>query len=481
MPPKVMGTDTYFLYTRPCCYYLQLRHNIEYMLNSSSTKVLFTLFITILVQAFLLVLISIPQAVSAYTDFGSMPCGGSLVCNSGGDSTPAQCPSGQTMVNGSCCPNEYVVTTTTGSGKGASTTYSCVVPAPTASISQVQSTTASGQSFTVTYGRGGGGPAISCVLQRQAPGGSYTQIHSNTGGTTTGSETLSTPGTYYYRAQCYGTGGYSSWSTISHLVVGPPTSFISQSNSSTVTNQAFTVTYGRSGGDSANSCRLERQDPGGSYTQIHSNSGGTSDVGQSLGTAGTYGYRALCSGFGGSSSWSSLAHSVTVPPPTLSFTADQYTIPYNTATTLRWTSQNTTSCTAGGDWSGSKSVNGSESTGSLISPVTYYLQCYNSLNQSTSPTPVTINLEYGDGASIEVNNSIVHRGSSIIATWSTGSSIPANCQLKAGSVILESALSSTTGSLDHTITGETILTIDCENGLNTDEVTVKVLPTFQES
>ena len=315
------------------------------------------------------------------SDSGSSDSGGTYT------PTPQGCPSGTTLIGGTCCPNQYVVTTTTGSGKGASTTQTCNLPPPTpptATISQSKATTVTGESFSIGYGRSGGGSATSCVLQRES-----STVDSNGGGISNFNDNLSTPGTYTYRSQCYGPGG--------------------------------------------------------------------------------------------SSAWVSLDHTVTLPPPTLSFTADQYTIPYNTATTLRWTSQNTTSCTAGGDWSGSKSVNGSESTGSLISPVTYYLQCYNSLNQSTSPTPVTINLEYGDGASIEVNNSIVHRGSSIIATWSTGSSIPANCQLKAGSVILESALSSTTGSLDHTITGETILTIDCENGLNTDEVTVKVLPTFQES
>ena len=451
------------------------------MLNSSSTKVLFAFFITISIQAFLLILISTPQTVSAYTDFGSLPCGGSLICPSDGGSTPAQCPSGQTMVNGSCCPNQYVVTTTTGSGKGASTSYSCVIPPPTSTITQVKSTTTSGESFTVTYGRGGGGAASSCTLQRQSPGGSYIQIHSNTGGMSIGTENLSTAGTYYYRAQCYGPGGYSSWNSITHVVVAPPIATISQSKTSTETNESFNITYGRSGGGAATSCTLERQNPGGSFTQINSNGGNTSNVSESLSTAGTYSYRAQCTGQGGSSSWSSLAHSVIVPPPTLSFTADQYTIPYNTATTLRWTSANATSCTAGGDWSGSKATNGNESTDSLVSPLTYLLQCSNSLGQSTSPTSITINLEYGAGASIEVDTPIVRRDSSVTATWSTGSSIPANCQIKTGSVVLESPLASTTGSFDYPINGEVILAIDCEDGLNTDEVIIKVLPTFQES
>ena len=39
------------------------------------------------------------------------------------------------------------------------------------------------------------------------------------------------------------------------------------------------------------------------------------------------------------------------------------TVPYNTAATISWTSSGATSCTASGDWSGSKATSGSESTG----------------------------------------------------------------------------------------------------------------------
>lgn len=51
------------------------------------------------------------------------------------------------------------------------------------------------------------------------------------------------------------------------------------------------------------------------------------------------------------------------------------TIPYNSSATLSWTSTNSNSCTASGDWSGSKSTYGSESTGNLISSKSYTLTC----------------------------------------------------------------------------------------------------------
>lgn len=41
--------------------------------------------------------------------------------------------------------------------------------APTVTLTQSLSSTAPGQSFTVTYGRSGGGPATSCVLERYEP------------------------------------------------------------------------------------------------------------------------------------------------------------------------------------------------------------------------------------------------------------------------------------------------------------------------
>ncbi|MEX0913295.1 MAG: hypothetical protein WDZ56_02060, partial [Candidatus Paceibacterota bacterium] len=174
-------------------------------------------------------------------------------------------------------------------------------------------------------------------------------------------------------------------------------------------------------------------------------------------------------------------HEVVVPPPTLSFRADEYRVPYNTATTLRWTSQNATACTASGAWSGNKAVNDSEGTANLTSATTYFLQCRNSINQTTSPAAVTINIIYGTGADIEVDPTIVRKNNPVTVTWDTGTSDPANCQIQIGSLVLQSPLTSSTGSLIRTVTGETTFILDCEDGNNNDEATVRVLPHFQET
>lgn len=65
-----------------------------------------------------------------------------------------------------------------------------------------------------------------------------------------------------------------------------------------------------------------------------------------------------------------------IPAPTLNFWADNTNLSYNTATTLRWTAANATSCTAFNGWSDAKnSTGGSESTGNLTSQKTYVLAC----------------------------------------------------------------------------------------------------------
>jgi|GEM_PF-3811719 len=75
------------------------------------------------------------------------------------------------------------------------------------------------------------------------------------------------------------------------------------------------------------------------------------------------------------------------PSPALSFTAADYTPTWGTATTLSWDAQNVTSCTASGDWSGSKALSGSESTGVMWWNKTFVLTCtgaYGSIAKTVS-------------------------------------------------------------------------------------------------
>ena len=66
------------------------------------------------------------------------------------------------------------------------------------------------------------------------------------------------------------------------------------------------------------------------------------------------------------------------------------TLPYNTAASLSWTSSNADYCYASGAWSGTKSLNGSQSTDNLTSSKTYTLTCSGSGGSASDS--VTINV-----------------------------------------------------------------------------------------
>ena len=92
-----------------------------------------------------------------------------------------------------------------------------------------------------------------------------------------------------------------------------------------------------------------------------------------------------------------------VPPtqnPTVDLTADSYNIQEGGSTTLRWSSNNATSCNASGGtngWSGSKSLSGSFPTGSLNYSTTYTITCTNS-SGNTAFDSVTVSVSgYEDG------------------------------------------------------------------------------------
>ena len=56
-------------------------------------------------------------------------------------------------------------------------------------------------------------------------------------------------------------------------------------------------------------------------------------------------------------------------------TVDPTTVALNATATLSWTAVNATSCTASGDWSGPRAVNGSIATQSLSQDATFELTC----------------------------------------------------------------------------------------------------------
>lgn len=134
----------------------------------------------------------------------------------------------------------------------------------------------------------------------------------------------------------------------------------------------------------------------------------------------TQGYYLSCSGLGGTIQKGVVIY-VTVPPPTITLSADSTSVAYAGSTTLRWTSTNANSCTASGAWSGAKTTSGSYATGVLRQNTTYNLWCGGaggSTNVSitvevlppTGPAPVV---------SFTADSVTIANGSGTMLRWST--------------------------------------------------------------
>jgi len=92
-----------------------------------------------------------------------------------------------------------------------------------------------------------------------------------------------------------------------------------------------------------------------------------------------YNYRAVTKNTTGTSYGENKTFTTTCNSTAVSIRANGYdgsvTIPYNNSADLSWTSYNANYCYASGDWSGTKSLSGSQTTGTLTSSKTYTITC----------------------------------------------------------------------------------------------------------
>jgi hypothetical protein len=85
-----------------------------------------------------------------------------------------------------------------------------------------------------------------------------------------------------------------------------------------------------------------------------------------------------------------LGYSTIVSTPTVTISASSRSITAGQATTLTWSSANTTACTASGSWSGSRATSGSATTGVLASTSTYELACKGIGGTATATTTINV-------------------------------------------------------------------------------------------
>ncbi|MBP7760186.1 hypothetical protein KA093_00110 [Candidatus Saccharibacteria bacterium] len=150
-----------------------------------------------------------------------------------------------------------------------------------------------------------------------------------------------------------------------------------------------------------------------------------------LATAKTYTYTLTCQNSAGSG-YATATVKVEAPPPDMPIV----TIASNpvgpvtpgTSVTLTWSvSNNPTSCTASGDWTGEKNASGSQAMGALSTIKTYLftMTCGNGAGSSFDTAAVAV-IPNVPIVSISVNPSSMYSGSSATISWSATNS-PTSC------------------------------------------------------
>ena len=106
-------------------------------------------------------------------------------------------------------------------------------------------------------------------------------------------------------------------------------------------------------------------------------------------------------GMGGSSSDNNGGTGMPSDPTINTFSSSASSVSINTSVTLSWTTSNTNSCSASGDWSGTKSLNGSEDiTLDEAKTYSFTLTCSGASGTSNATSTLTVEVSSVDGSDI---------------------------------------------------------------------------------
>ena len=221
---------------------------------------------------------------------------------------------------------------------------------PTVNLQLTPNTVAMGQSATLTWSAS---DAQSCTAS-----GGWSGVQPTTGRLSTAPLTASTS----YTLTCMGSGGSAAQSQ--QVVVTHPAPVIKLAASPTTIGNldSSTLTWFAS---NAEECTAS----GGWHGPLATS--GTWSTGK---LSNTTEYELTCKGQWGSAT-QSVTVTVTAQSPAVTLQASPSSLRSGDSSTLTWSSQNATSCTASGAWSGSKGVSGSQSTGAVKENSIYTLTC----------------------------------------------------------------------------------------------------------
>jgi trimeric autotransporter adhesin len=320
-------------------------------------------------------------------------------CSASGSWSGAKPARGSQSTGALTADATYVLTCSSAGGSATqSATVSVTKPAPTVSLSASPSSVISGNSSTLTWAASN---ATSCTAS-----GAWSGSRPVSGSQPTGA--LSSNATYTLR--CTGSGGTATQSA---------TVTVSSKPTATVSISATPSTV-KSGGNSSltwSSANATSCVASGAWAGAKALSGSQSTGALTANTT----YSITCTGTGGSAT-QSITVSVTSPAPTVSFSASPSTVKSGSAVTLAWSANNVTACTAGGAWSGSKAVSGTQSTSTLTANATYSLTCTGSGGSATQAATVSItSAAPAPTVTFTANPSTVASGHSSTLTWSSTS------------------------------------------------------------
>ena len=371
-------------------------------------------------------------------------------CMAFGDWTGAVATSGSQSV-GPLSANASFILECTGNGGSATDSVSVTVttPPPALSFSATPTEVMAGEGATLTWASQN---AANCLAS-----GDWTNFRPLNGSVLTGA--LSSTATYVLT--CSGPGGPPVERSVTVTVTPPPDApavNLTASPSTVAQNGSATLSWTT---QDANSCTA---------SGAWSGSRGLSGSESTGALTATSTYTLTCTGPGGSASDS---FTVTVAtPPSLTLSASPQTINEGESTTLSWSTISADTCTASGDWSGSRGTSGSVSTGALSADSEFSLTCTGPGGSVTETVDVTVNAT--PTLTFSASPSTVNEGGSSTLIWSANN--VTSCQATGDwSGSRSTSGSESTGAL--TATSDYTLSCSGPGGSVSETVTVNVTST----
>ena len=290
--------------------------------------------------------------------------------------------------------------TCTGPGGSDSSAVSVSVttptPAPTLTLNASPSTVLAGESTTLSWNANN---ATTCVASNSWSGSRPTNGSEQSG-------PLSADAAY--TLTCNGPGGTAT-RTVSVNVETPPAPNVSFSASATTIAHGETVALSWSASN-ATSCVASGGWQGDRATSGNEQLGPlTSDTAFTL----------TCSGDGGTTGKTVNVVVDAPSAPTITFTAASTDIEHGASTTLQWSADSATGCTASGDWNGEKPTEGSQSVGPLTTNASFSLSCTGAGGTTSQTVGVNVAPPPAPTLLFTAGRTSINSGESVDLSWSS--------------------------------------------------------------